>query len=143
MKNCQNLARKKIAKWPKSNKISLDPTRSRPYSARTSLDLAKSCRIQIDLLEKILVFTGKHKWVSRFGFFGFERRKFDIRLADLRFWRKKSVADLQRNWFGQQQVGFSWRRRVGQVRRVLEQPYMQSLFIGDIYQLDMEISNEE
>ena len=33
---------KKIAKQPKSNEISLDLARSRPFSARSRLDLVKS-----------------------------------------------------------------------------------------------------
>ena len=55
LKNGENPARKRWKtakiKWEnfekqlKSSQISLDPVRSRPFSARSQLDLAQSCRI--------------------------------------------------------------------------------------------------
>ena len=69
--------KKKLAKRLKSGKISPDLVRSRPFSARSQLDLAKSRWIQLDPFKKIPDLLENITGSVNFGFLEFERWRFD------------------------------------------------------------------
>ena len=100
MKNSWNLARKK--NW-KTAKIWQYLTKSSKISAIFDKILARSSEISpgssLYLLENIPKFVEstiscwKNKWVGWFGLLGFVRRRFNIQLANLVFWKKKPLAN--------------------------------------------------